>query len=104
MLRRQGDSLRIPTQGDSTRKIAVGELQNHLQDWFTDARIKGHTLQSTKSREARIGKFFWFLNYKGYTEVGTPELKEFMLYIQTAHQTPEGRWGNPNCSTPMQQI
>ena len=93
MLQRQGDSLRIPTQGDSARKIAVSELEQYLQDWFTDARIKGHTLQSTQSREARIGKFFWFLKYKGYTEVGTPELKEFFLYLQTAHHADAADFG-----------
>ena len=96
MQRRQGDSPAVPTQGDSfrpqtdsTRKIAVCDLQSYLQDWFTDARI---------------GKFFWFLNFKGFTEVGTPELKEFFLYLQTAHKTPQGRWCNPNLKTPMQQI
>ena len=61
MLRTQGDSLKIPTQGDSTRKIPVSDLKNYLQDWFTDAKIKGHTVQSNLSREDRIGKFFWFL-------------------------------------------
>jgi site-specific recombinase XerD len=94
----------LQRQGDSTRKVPVSDLHQYLQDWFTDARIKGHTLQSTKSRKARIGKFFWFLQYKGYTEVGTSELKEFFLYLQTAHTTPEGRWCNPDMKAPMQQI
>ena len=104
MLRRQGDSLRVPAPGDSTQKVLVDDLKHHLQDWYTDAKIKGHTVQSTQSRQARIGKFFWFLDFKGYSEVGTRELKDFFLYIQTAHETPEGRWGNPNLRTPMQQV
>jgi site-specific recombinase XerD len=103
MLRKQGDSLRTPSQGDGTSKISISNLEEYLGDWLMDARIKGHTIQSTKSREARIGKFFWFLRYRGFLEVGTPQLKEFFLYLQTAHDTPEGRWNNPK-SLPMRPI
>jgi integrase/recombinase XerC/integrase/recombinase XerD len=90
--------------GQSDAQITVSELREYVKDWFIDATINGHTAQSIKSRRARIEKFFWFLDYRSYTTVGTAELRDFVLYLQTAHESVEGRWCNPSLRTPMRPI
>ena len=103
MYHRAGDSL-SSTNGKTGAKIALSDLRDYLKDWLIDARIKGHTAQSIKSRIDRIEKFFWFLDFKGYEAIGTPELKDFILYLQTAHENPSGRWNNPKQSAPLSPI
>lgn len=103
MFHKAGDSANTVCS-DSKRKIATSDLKVFLKDWDREAKIKGHTSQSNKSRSLRIGKLFWFLEHEKIEGVGTSELKDFIYYLQTAHETPEGRWGNPKCNTPMRQI
>ena len=103
-MQRQAGDLLSSKMGRVEAKIAVSELRDYLKDWLIDAKIKGHTAQSLKSRIDRIGKFFWFLDFKGYEAVGTAELKDFILYLQTAHETPAGRWNNPRQNKPMTPV
>lgn len=96
-----GDSFKT---GKSDGKIALTDLRDYIKDWFLDAKIKGHTAQSIQSRQARINKFLWFLDHRGYDEVGTTELKDFVLYLQTAHESAEGRWNNPMLTEAMSPV
>jgi site-specific recombinase XerD len=88
-------------------KIPVNRLKTLCKAWIRDGIIAGHTDQSMKGRVHRIEKFFWYLKHSKTDEVGVEELKNFILYLQTGHETPEGRWGNTDdarCKRPMSQI
>lgn len=99
MRRTAGDSRKTEQQG-----IPVPDLKNYLDDWNLEAQLHKHTPQSVQSRKARIGKFFWFLEHKGISEVGAPELKCFLLYLNESHLEAGGRWGNPRMTQPMRPI
>lgn len=66
------------TAGDSSKtqkeahevKVPVKDLLEYLGDWNFESRLQGHTNQSTVSRTARVGKFFWFLRHKSLVAVG----------------------------------
>lgn len=94
------------TAGDSLHsKIPVQDLREYLEDWNFESRLRQHTAQSFRSRQARISKFFWFLQHRDIKAVGLEELKSFFNYlINEGHLEPMGRWGNPKMTTPMRAV
>jgi integrase/recombinase XerC len=42
----------------------------------------------------------WFLRQREFERAGPAEVRAFFAYVNTAHEKPEGRWGNPRQRTP----
>jgi len=99
MVRRAGDSSK-----SHEAKISLADLRDYVEDWNLEGQLRQHTSQSVVSRQAKLAKFFWFLQYKNIQAVGTTELKQFLLYCAEGHNQPGGRWGNPKLTAPMRPV
>lgn len=85
-------------------RIPTGELEHFAQEWLLDCELRQHTPSTLESRRNHLEKFFWFLENRQITDVGTPELRQFMQYLGTGHTELGGRWGNPDMTTPMRPV
>lgn len=84
--------------------IPVKQLRRFAEDWLLDCELQQHSSQTLYCRKDYLKKFFWFLQHRGFEAVGTPEIKQFMLYLSNGHEEPGGRWGNPKMTQPMRPV
>jgi site-specific recombinase XerD len=92
-------------QPDSNRSHAyllVEDLVHDTQEWIRDAGARPEPLSpgTIANRKLVAEKLVWFLRRQGYERCGSRELRAFFLYLNNAHQSPEGRWGNPRHREP----
>ncbi len=85
-------------------RIPALELQQLSHEWLLDCELRQHTQRTLDSRRNHLDKFFWFLDYRQLTEVGTPELRQYMQYLANGHLDSGGRWGNPHLTEPMRPV
>ena len=87
-----------------TTQITVSDLERGAQDWLFDAEYRNHSPRTIQEKKEFTQKLLWFLDKKGYPTCSHHELREFLAYITTGHQDPEGRWGNPRVRKPVRPI
>ncbi len=51
-----------------------------------------------------MDKFLWFFHKHSYSSCGVSELRRFFAYLNTGHEEPGGRWGNPQQTKPLRPI
>lgn len=85
-------------------RIPIPELQQLSHEWLLDCELRQHTQRTLDSRRNHLKKFFWFLNHRQISDVGTPELRQYMHYLANGHLEPGGRWGNPQITEPMRPV
>jgi integrase/recombinase XerC len=85
-------------------RIPVDDLRRYAADWHLDCELRQHSKQILYCHQDYLKKLFWFFDQKGISAVGTTELKQFFLYLNTGPQDPGGRWGNPLLKKPIRPI
>lgn len=75
--------------------LTRSELKSHADDWLLDGEVRQLSKNTLSSRRLLIGKLLWFMEEKGHERFGTPEIRAFLAYINTGHESEEGRWGEP---------
>lgn len=80
-----------PTHYDA---VPIDELSRQADRWLRDCRMRGHTQASQDFNQLIVNKVIWFLRREKYSDCGEDELSDFLLYLQEAHLTPYGRWGD----------
>jgi len=60
---------------------------------MTEGKMSQLAAGSLANRQRVIDKLLWFLEHRGYTECGEPEVAEFLAYVAEGHNEPGGRWG-----------
>lgn len=79
---------------DSETSIPVADLARHAEDWLLDGEIRSLSKATLDNRQRFLKKLLWFLNERGFDSCGLGQLRAFLAYLNTAHETPEGRWGD----------
>ncbi len=85
-------------------RLRVAELETLAQEWLLDNQLRQHSAQTIYCRKDYLKKLFWFLESRGFEEVGALELKGFLLYLSEGHKDPGGRWNNPRLTQPMRPV
>jgi len=66
-----------------------------------DCEYRQHTKASLETHRIVLKNLFWFAKHRQLTAIGTPELRQFLLYLRNGHEEPGGRWGNRLCNKPL---
>jgi site-specific recombinase XerD len=74
--------------------IPLPELEDHARGWLLDGQIRQLSPSTLAARRFLVGKLLWFLRQQEAVACGTLELRGFLAYLSTAHESDEGRWGN----------
>lgn len=88
----------------SETAICVSELARHIEDWLINGQISQHSPTTIAARKLATEKFLWFFHEHGHSSCGVPELRRFFAYLNTGHEEPGGRWGNPHQTKPLRPI
>jgi site-specific recombinase XerD len=54
---------------------------------------KQRSLRTIELRRMMIGRLEWFLQHCNHDECGVEQLEQFVEYLSTGHEDPDGRWG-----------
>lgn len=68
------------------------EFKHRCKQYLEDCRLSNRP-STVKAKRDVLEKFRWFLDSRGYQQVGNREIRAFLTYIKNAHLYPEGRWG-----------
>jgi hypothetical protein len=74
--------------------LSIEDLRKYIKEWIFDCELRQLSNATVAGRRLFTEKLMWFLDRREYTQVGTPELKQFLHYLATGHQDEGGRWGN----------
>jgi hypothetical protein len=97
-------SKRELVSGKTENAISVADLRFHANDWLTDCQLRQHSSRTIKVRHIFINNLLWFLDKRGYTECGTPQLRDFFRYLAEGYTEPGGRWGNARNNRSLRPI
>jgi len=73
--------------------IPAAELLQLGQGWLLDGEIRQLSKRTLEARRFLVEKLLWFLRQREYPACGTHELRAFLAYLSTSHETEDGRWG-----------
>ena len=74
--------------------LPAHDLERYLRGWLLDGEIRQHSPKTITLRRQVLCNLAWFLAREGLDKIGTPELRQFLVYLSTGHKDPGGRWGN----------
>jgi len=60
-----------------------------------DCTVRQLSKGTRDNRERTTSKLAWFLRHGELPECGAREVRDFLAYVATAHESETGRWGNP---------
>jgi len=80
--------------------IAVPELNKLVDEFLLDCQLRQLTAETVRNYRNQFGHLFWFLEQRGMDSCGTPELKQFLHYLQEPPGD-GGRWGKAYLIEPM---
>jgi site-specific recombinase XerD len=84
--------------GDS---LTLVELEGQLLSWHLDCEIRQLSKGTLANRKMVAEKLLWFLQQRELDQCGPHEMRLFLAYLNTAHEKPEGRWGDARRRKPM---
>jgi site-specific recombinase XerD len=75
-----------------------------VANWRMDAEVRQCTRNTLANRRVATERLLWFLRERGFERCGPVELRSFFVYLNSAHETPEGRWGNSRRKRPLRPV
>ena len=81
------------------RFVSVQEVKRLSDGWLLDCQYRQLSDETIRTRRFMLSKLLWWLQTNGVESCGGPEIKQFLTYISTGHNQPDGRWGNPKLHT-----
>jgi hypothetical protein len=81
--------------------LAVADLPSHLDDWIIWCDMASHLARTNDLRRIIVSKLIWFYEQNNFTTCGPSELQRLFAYLNTGHQSRDGRWGNAQQSKPL---
>jgi len=85
----------------SKSAILTADLPHHRDGWLLDCDIRELSRHVLSLRRMLLGKLHSFLTDRGFEQCDTLELRSFLSYIRNAHESQEGRWGDPRRNKPL---
>lgn len=73
--------------------LAIADLKQGMDDWLMDCRLRQHSDATLRNRRLYCDKLLWFLADQGAERCGTREMRSFLAYLTTGHESETGRWG-----------
>jgi integrase/recombinase XerD len=77
------------------------DLQAFIESWFLEGEARGLSPRTIDNRRMVAAKILWWLEREEAIEVGVPQLRGFLAYLQRGHLEPEGRWGDSTRTRPL---
>ena len=71
----------------------TSQLARYSDAWTLDCRASNASPRYIESAEFLTGKLLWWARREKIETIEAASLRLFILYIQTSHELPEGRWG-----------
>lgn len=81
--------------------VRTTDLRRLAHGWLLDCRYRNLSPATVELRRRGVEKFLGWLEAQGLEQVGPLEIKGFMAYLRTAHEEPEGRFGNLQLRQPL---
>lgn len=94
----------MPKSATDSKNLGASDFQRYAQEWLLSSELQQLSKSTVSARRMFVRHVVWFLEYRGYEECGTSELRQFFHYLRTSHESPEGRWGKPNCRKALRPI
>lgn len=80
------------------------DLPGFIEEWLLESQLRQLSPATLATRRDFLGKLSWFVERGGYVQIGTSELRAFLLYLSNGHEENGGRFGNPLLTKPLQPI
>jgi site-specific recombinase XerD len=81
--------------------LDVDDLQQGIESWLLDGQIRQLSRHTLVCRRFLTDKLLWFLREEDIPVCDKRALQRFFAYVITAHESPQGRWGNPREREPV---
>jgi integrase/recombinase XerC len=81
--------------------LSLDELEHQATNWQLDGEVRQLSKGTIENRRIAADRLLWFLRHRNLKRCGATELRAFFAYLNTAHETADGRWGDANRSRPM---
>ncbi len=91
---------RRAAEAPSNGGIPAAEVERLAHAWLIEGEIASLSQDTLALRRTVLSKLVWFLQHAGHRSFGLREAKDFIFYLATGHQEPNGRWGNPRFRKP----
>jgi hypothetical protein len=59
--------------------LSLEDLDKYVKEWIFDCEFRQHSKSTVDVRRLMTRNLIWFLNHRDYSDVGTPELKQFSI-------------------------
>jgi site-specific recombinase XerD len=89
---------------ETQQTLITDDLPRLIDDWLMDCQLRQHSPRTIQGRRDFLLKLLWFLKHRNEIEVGTPQIRSFMLYLSEGHKEPLGRWGNSKLTKPLKPV
>ena len=74
--------------------LTLPELRGNIEEWLVDCEYRNHSPRTIEVRRLFTRNLLWWLEHTGREQCGTPQLKQFFLYLRNGHEEAGGRWEN----------
>lgn len=81
--------------------LTLADLEYQAAGWRLDADVRLLSRGTLANRQLVTEKLLWFLRQRGAHGCGPLELRAFLAYLNTAHESAEGRWGSSERRKPL---
>lgn len=73
--------------------IPTSQILPSMEAWLLDLTSAACSPRTLESNGFLVGRLAWWLTREGRQVLDAEALRDFLLYIRSAHELPEGRWG-----------
>lgn len=77
----------------SRESVPTDRVASCLESWLLDLTSACVSPRTLEHNRFLIGRLDWWLKREGRQALDADALRDFLLYIRSAHELPEGRWG-----------
>lgn len=75
--------------------LPLADLRTLVTTWLLRGQAQSLSPTTTALRRTLANKLLWFLEREQLEECGPSQVLAFFAYLATAHETPAGRWDDP---------
>lgn len=74
--------------------LTLAELRDAAEGWLLDGEVR-LSPKTVHDRRNLMNKVLWWMETFEQESCGKREMQMFFVYLRTAHESKEGRWGEP---------
>jgi site-specific recombinase XerD len=81
--------------------LSANELEQQLASWLLDGEVRQLSKNTIANRRVFADRLLWFVRQRELAQFGPFEARSFMAYLNNAHESDAGRWGDPDRKQPL---